>query len=193
MTDMDEPDRSSKPPREADDQPPPSAGAGPRLRSIETEFFDASGQITTTELTNLRDLTVRVLDQLPNAGSVRVRIVNDDEMIEAHRKYCQLATTTDVLTFDLAQHETDLSTKTLDTDLIVCIDEAQRQAHNRSHSRIHELLLYILHGVLHCLGHDDHTDEDFARMHDQEDKLLTNAGIGAIFHNTQRNTQETTP
>ncbi len=199
-TDMDEPDRSSMPAStQADDQPPPSNRSGsspspnasPSPLAIEIEINDTSGTLNQPDLNALRDLTRRVLAQLPNAGSVRARIVNDHDMIQAHQQYCDLATTTDVLTFDLAQHETDPASKALDTDLIVCVDEARRQAHTRNHTHIHELLLYILHGVLHCLGYDDHTDQDYTRMHTREDQLLTSAGIGPLFHDQQAIQQET--
>lgn len=191
MNDLDEPDRSPTPPLEADDQPPPSNHSGSSLSSIEIELADASGDLSKTELQTLHDLSRRVLDQITNQGSVRVRIVNDDEMIRAHQKYSGLSSTTDVLTFDLAAGEKDIESKQLDTDLIICIDEAQRQAAHRTHTRVHELLLYIVHGILHCLGHDDHNDKDFARMHQREDELFTNAGIGAIFQDEQRNQLET--
>jgi len=178
---MDEPDRSSTPPQEADDQPPPSRTSGIAPSPIELDVHDVSRVLTDQELITLQKLTLRVLGQLPNTGSVRVRIVSDQEMVNAHDQFCGLSTTTDVLTFDLAQQDTNFDSKVLDTDLIVCVDEAQRQASTRQHIFVHELLLYIIHGVLHCLGHDDHDDDAFARMHTQEDKLLTSAGIGAIF------------
>lgn len=190
MTEPDEPDRSSTPPSEGEDHPPPSTQREHAWSTIEIEFFDASGDLTEHELHTLRDLSTRVLAQLPNAGSIRVRIVHDDDMIAAHQKYCDLATTTDVLTFDLAQHETDFATKHLDTDLIICVDEATRQARQRSHTRVHELLLYTLHGTLHCLGYDDLTETQYARMHAREDQLLTSAGIGALFQDTPHDHQE---
>lgn len=159
--------------------------------AIELELFDATSSLDQREHSRLHDNADRVLAQLPNAGSVRVRIVDDHDMIQAHQRYCDLPTTTDVLTFDLNAEHTEPATKVLDTDLIVCIDEARRQADSRAHTHIHELLLYIVHGVLHCLGHDDQSEEAYARMHATEDELLTNAGIGPIFHDKPVTRQET--
>lgn len=181
MTDMDEPDRSPMPPQEADDQPPPSPQRGQRSSAIELDFVDASATLTHAELDTLNTLAHRVLSQLSNSGSVRARIVNDEAMIDAHQRYCDLSTTTDVLTFDMASDDTDFESKVIDTDLILCVDEARRQAQQRQHTTVHELLLYTLHGVLHCLGHDDHSDQEYKRMHAREDELLTSAGIGALF------------
>ncbi|MFG0300125.1 MAG: rRNA maturation RNase YbeY [Phycisphaerales bacterium JB047] len=179
---MDEPDRSSKPPQEADDQPPPSLNSRRASCPIELDVFDATRSLSDDDLRTLTRLTQHALAPLPNKGSVRVRIVGDEEMISAHDRFSGLATTTDVLTFDLAHNHEDFQTKTLDTDLIICLDEARRQSSPRPHTAIHELLLYIIHGVLHCLGYDDHDDQAYTRMHAREDELLTNAGIGAIFN-----------
>ena len=190
MPEMDEPDRTSEPPLEADDQPPPSRTA-PATGRIEIDLYDATGTLTPGQLQSLQSQIETVLALLPNTGQVRVRIVDDAEMIEAHNRYCDLPTTTDVLTFDLAEHESPDESKELDTDLILCLDEAQRQALQFNHDRTHELLLYTLHGVLHCLGYDDHTDSDYKAMHTKEDELLTQAGIGALF-NKQR-AQENSP
>lgn len=169
------------PPQEAEDQPPPSQRSRAQAATIELHVENACAALPTTSLHQLITDTRSVLDLLPNTGSVRVRIVDDAEMIEAHKRFCDLDTTTDVLTFDLASHDTAFHTKTLDTDLIVCADEARRQAQQRGHPITHELLLYVVHGVLHCLGHDDHDHDAYARMHAREDELLTAAGIGPVF------------
>ncbi len=172
------------PPQEADDQPPPSLTNRLASCTIQLDVIDATRALTSSDLDSLIELTQRVLAQIPNAGSVRLRVVDDAEMIRAHDRFSGLATTTDVLTFDLAHDQTDFQTKTLDTDLIVCLDEARRQSATRPHTAVHELLLYTIHGVLHCLGYDDHDDDAYARMHTREDELLTNAGIGALFSAT---------
>ncbi|VAX42159.1 hypothetical protein MNBD_PLANCTO03-1432, partial [hydrothermal vent metagenome] len=69
----------------------------------------------------------------------------------------------------------------LDVDLLLCVDEARRQAEARGFTIERELLLYLVHGVLHCLGYDDHTEADAARMHAEEDRLLEAAGVGATY------------
>ncbi len=122
----------------------------------------------------------RVLGQLDATGQVRVKIVDDAQMALAHERYSQVSGTTDVLTFDLRTQPDDLS-EPLDTDLLVCYDQAARQCENYGHSVERELLLYIVHGVLHCLGYDDHTDADATAMHAREDALLIQAGFGPIY------------
>jgi probable rRNA maturation factor len=113
-------------------------------------------------------------------GEVRVRIIDDAEMSAAHLKYSNIPGTTDVLTFDLTDGAS-ADGEPLDVDILVCIDEASRQAGARHHTVERELLLYILHGVLHCLGHDDHDDTAYARMHALEDEILEAIGVGRTF------------
>lgn len=124
----------------------------------------------------LRDTAERAVGLLGAGGEVRIKVVGDAEMADAHLRYADTPGTTDVLTFDLSE-----SADALDTDIMVCLDEAARRAAERGHETRRELLLYVVHGVLHCLGHDDHDEEDFRRMHAAEDELLERLGVGATF------------
>ncbi len=110
-------------------------------------------------------------------GEVRARVIDDTEMADAHQRWSGVAGTTDVLTFDLRED----GRGPLDVDLLICADEARRQAEARGIAVERELLLYIVHGVLHCLGFDDHDEAESARMHAEEDRLLAAAGVGATY------------
>lgn len=115
-------------------------------------------------------------------GSVSARIVDDREMAEAHERYKGVPGTTDVLTFDLGGGSgAGEGGGEVEADLLICVDEARRQAAARGHGAERELLLYILHGVLHCLGHDDHGEAEAARMHAEEDRVLAAIGVGAVY------------
>lgn len=113
-------------------------------------------------------------------GELRVQLVDDVRMQAAHLEWMDDPTTTDVLTFDMRE----VAEGPLDTDLIVCVDEARRQAIAHGHELKEELLLYIVHGALHCLGYDDATEEEAQLMHAEEDRLLAAIGIGAVFGST---------
>lgn len=106
-----------------------------------------------------------------------MQVVDDETMSTLHSRHAGETGTTDVLTFDLRE---DVE-QPLDADIVVCIDEAGRQAATRGHAVERELLLYILHGALHCLGHDDHDDAAYLAMHREEDAVLTAIGVGRTF------------
>ena len=84
------------------------------------------------------------------------------------------------ISFDLAPGD-DL---TLDADVLICADEARRQAANRGHDTVNELMLYTVHAVLHCTGFDDTHDNEsgITAMHNREDEILTSLGLGAVYH-----------
>jgi probable rRNA maturation factor len=119
----------------------------------------------------------QALNLLGATGEVRVRVVDDVAIAAAHVKYSGIEGTTDVLTFDLAKKDLEL-----DVDLLVCLDEAVRQAASRGYGPEREMLLYIIHGILHCLGHDDHDEAAAARMHAEEDRILEALGVGRTYH-----------
>lgn len=164
-----------------DDDPSSSRTTHTTTNAICVDVLDADGLLDAPSKSWIANAAQRVCAQLPNSGEIRASVVNDKRMREAHNRFSGLDSTTDVLTFDLASDQPADDHKVLDTDLFVCADEAERQAQSRAHDTKHELLLYIVHGVLHCLGYDDHDEENYQRMHAREDELLAAAGFGALF------------
>lgn len=164
------------------------------------EVIDAPGALSNTAHAWLTRSIHRALEVMDCRGEVRVRIVRDDEMAAAHMEFLGEEGTTDVITFDMTEPgstpdqsvdptASDLTAAspagrpglTLDTDLLVCIDEAVRQSAPRGHIPEQELLLYVIHGILHCLGHDDHDAQSAAAMHSAEDRVLAAIGIGPTY------------
>ena len=122
----------------------------------------------------------------PLAGEIRLEIVDDDSMARAHAEYLGVEGTTDVLTFDLTGGASAPppggAGDPLDVDIMICVDVARRRADELGHPPEHEMTLYAVHGAMHCLGYDDIDDDSASRMHAEEDRLLTAAGLGAVFH-----------
>lgn len=115
------------------------------------------------------------------AGSLAVTLIDDAQMSRLHAEHCGDPSTTDVLTFDLS--ERGLGPHAVDGDLVVCRDEAVRQAavRSRGHDARTEILLYAVHGMLHLLGEDDQTPEAYEQMHRREDEIFAALGLGAVF------------
>lgn len=122
----------------------------------------------------------RIGEHLDLEGELRVRVVGDAEMARAHEKHLGDPSTTDVMTFDLADGASARGAP-VDADLLVCANEAARKASEHGYALERELLLYVVHGLLHCLGHDDHDEASYQRMHALEDELLEAIGVGATF------------
>ncbi|MCX5658533.1 MAG: rRNA maturation RNase YbeY [Planctomycetota bacterium] len=117
-----------------------------------------------------------------HTGSLNLLVVDDRSMSDYHVRFSGVAGTTDVLTFDLR----DDPAAAVEGDLVLCLDEARRQAEKRGHPVRVELLLYALHGLLHLLGYDDHSPRQRSEMHKAEDRLLAHVGLGPVYHTPKR-------
>jgi probable rRNA maturation factor len=152
------------------------------IEVLATEADDARVATTLQPLT--RVMAAFMTSSMGVVGEVRIRLVRDAEMARAHETHTGVGGTTDVLTFDLREPGLiagDPASVPMDTDLLLCVDEAARQAEARGIPILHELLLYTVHGILHCLGHDDHDETEAAAMHAREDEILTAIGLGVVF------------
>jgi probable rRNA maturation factor len=177
------------------EEPPGAAGAAragheqarASAPAAEVDILDPDRLVAAPALRWLVDHARAAADALSAAGEVRVRIVDDAAMAAAHERYSNVPGTTDVLTFDLRRCGTGVppvSSAPLDVDILICADEARRQAAPRGIPLEHELLLYIVHGMLHCLGEDDHDEVAGVRMHQREDRVLTAIGVGPVYART---------
>jgi probable rRNA maturation factor len=94
--------------------------------------------------------------------AITVLIVSDRRMAALHKKFCGLAGSTDVLTF---QHG----------EIMISVATAARQARTFQSSLTAEIHLYLLHGLLHLAGFNDVSAQDRGRMHRLQKKLLASA------------------
>jgi probable rRNA maturation factor len=115
----------------------------------------------------------------PALGEMSLALVGDARMSKLHAQFMGIEGPTDVLTFPL---DVDARGRVTAGEVVVCVPEALRRAKDHKERPERELLLYALHGMLHLCGYDDRTAADFRRMHRTEDEILTQLGIGPVFH-----------
>lgn len=157
---------------------PDHASRADARQSGSADVADPRLLLSLAQRDRLRTLCHAVMLEADLRGEVRIRLLDDAAMIDAHTRYSNDPTTTDVLTFDLSDGS---GARVLDVDLLLCVDEARRQAAARGHGLEQELALYALHGMLHCVGYDDHDEARFEAMHAEEDRILEAIGIGRTF------------
>ena len=179
---MTDDNRSSTSPNETDDDRPPSreSRAGSQFDSastIDVCVLDPRALVCARVRGAMQSLTARSLTHAGATGEIRIRLVDDPEMVRAHQQSHNDPSTTDVITYDLRER----AEGPLDTDLTICVDEARRRSDDLDHPIEHELTLYAVHGALHCMGYDDQDPQDRARMHAREDELLSAIGIGPVY------------
>jgi len=106
----------------------------------------------------LRHIVERALRETGDtADSLSFAFVDDAMMSEYHGRYVDIPKTTDVLSFPADELEPD-GERDLG-DVVICTDQAARQARRAGRSYMRELEVLALHGTLHLLGYDHERDE----------------------------------
>lgn len=120
------------------------------------------------EATRLRRIVHRALQETgSSADSVSFVFVDDRTMSDYHGRYVDLPRTTDVLSFPA--EDVDPSGERDLGDVVICTDQAARQARQANRSYTLELEVLALHGLLHLLGHDH--ERDSGQMQALESRL----------------------
>lgn len=111
-------------------------------------------------------------------AAIDVALVDDARIQELNESYLQHEGPTDCITFNLA----DSDSEDIEGQIVISCETAQREAVARGHEAVSEVLLYAVHGTLHLLGWDDNEPEEADRMHQVEDKVLSECGVGSVYH-----------
>ena len=131
----------------------------------------------------LRAAGVDPADIEPELG---VTIVGDDEILELNREYREKDSVTDVLSFpQFADHEDLLEdllddsydAETLIGDVVICYDQAARQAEEYGTGMTREVLYLFVHSIMHLFGYDHMEEDEKAVMRAHEEAVLTAIGV----------------
>ena len=135
----------------------------------------------------MRKAAGAALKQVPvgHQAELSVRVSDDAELRELNRTYRGMDKPTDVLSFG-DEHWRDGVRATafgLDDeaeylgDIVISMEQCQKQAVRAGHPVTDELALLVIHGVLHLLGHDHDTRARKARMWQHQTAALQLLGI----------------
>jgi len=98
---------------------------------------------------------------------ISVALVLPQEIRKMNLVYRAKDKVTDVLSFELDD-------KYVLGEIIICLDQAKKQAKGKKNSIKHELQLLTVHGILHLLGYDHEKNEkEFLRQTKMEEKILS--------------------
>ena len=102
-----------------------------------------------------------------------VALISDRRMAELNRFFRGKDSTTDVLSFPSEPEEFETENADLLGDVVISVQQAQRQAAENKLSVENEIRQLMLHGLLHLCGYDHETDsgEMNARELELRDKL----------------------
>ncbi|MDQ1728934.1 MAG: putative rRNA maturation factor [Pyrinomonadaceae bacterium] len=118
----------------------------------------------------------KVMQVVPTqAADLTLVFVSDRTMRELNRVWRKKRGTTDVLSFPADQNEFEKAAGVQLGDVVISIEQAQRQARENDLTLEEEIAQLILHGVLHLCGYDHTTDT--GEMNRLELRLRRKLGI----------------
>jgi probable rRNA maturation factor len=117
-----------------------------------------------------------------------VTVVGDEEIRELNRDYRGNDKVTDVLSFpqfeghdelldDLIYSAEETDNTTLVGDVVICFDQASRQAEEYGTGMTREMLYLFVHSVMHLFGYDHMEEGEKKIMREREEKVLSELGI----------------
>ena len=105
-------------------------------------------------------------------GELSLVFVDDAEICRLHDEFLDDPTVTDVITVPGDGAEDPADPEPFAGEIVVCVDQAMREAPKHGFTVHDELSLYLIHGWLHLAGHDDLSDAPRAAMRAAERTCL---------------------
>lgn len=124
-------------------------------------------------------------------GAIAVRLIDDAEMIELHRRHLGTAVPTDVLSFvgdalgeaafDDDDDAPEIPMPTSIGDIAIDWDQVERQAEAADAGALaREATSLLVHGLCHLAGHDHGTPAEARRMLAAERRVARAVGLDAL-------------
>ena len=133
-------------------------------------------RVRAVDLPWLRRIALALLadDLLQAEFQLGVHLIEAREMMRLNEEFLHHAGSTDVITFDYADHRSCLPppAAAVHGEIFICVDEAVAQARRFQTSWQSEIVRYLVHGALHLRGHDDQSPTDRRSMKREENRLL---------------------
>ena len=115
-------------------------------------------------------------DNRPLSLEFALHLVGDEKMWQLNERYRSRPTTTDVLSFplyeDLRECPPDQLSPANLGDIIISLEQAERQAREHEIPLPHEVAHLFVHGLLHLLGFDHKVERERAVMFALEEQLV---------------------
>lgn len=122
--------------------------------------------------------------ELGNEPELGVTVVDGSEILELNREYREKDSVTDVLSFPQFEGHDELladllndETGTLIGDVVICFEQAERQAEEYGTGLTREMLYLFVHSVMHLFGYDHMDEEEKAVMRAREEEVLSAIGV----------------
>ena len=101
-----------------------------------------------------------------NIDTLSISFINDVEMTKLNKKHLNHEGSTDIITFNYEENQNNL-----DGEILICVEEAKRQARKYKVKLDNELKRLVFHGLLHMMGYKDSTKIEKIIMNNSENEL----------------------
>ncbi len=115
----------------------------------------------------LADFSQVVSKRYKITKEISVALLHPEEIKKLNKLYRQKNKVTDVLSFNLDD-------KNILGEIVICLEQAKKQAKEKKISLQAELKLLLAHGTLHLLGYDHERSEVEADRQEKEEQILLN-------------------
>src|SRR3989338_1184982 len=102
--------------------------------------------------------------------TISLAFVSPKKMREYNKSYRGKDALTDVLAFTF-EEGVEMG------EILLCYEQAKKQAQEKYHVVRHELFFLIAHGILHLFGYDHQTPKEKKHMMKQQTRVLASLGI----------------
>lgn len=108
---------------------------------------------------------------------ISLSFVSMEEIHQLNKMYRQVDRHTDVLSFPMIEDFNEIDwedeeEEILLGDVVICLEQAQKQAEEYGHSQMREIVYLFVHSVLHLLGYDHMEESDKVQMRQQEELIM---------------------
>ena len=104
---------------------------------------------------------------------ISILLLDDPQIRDLNREYRKKDKPTDVLSFPMIDETSGNVQPQLLGDIVISVETAEKQAHNRKCALYKELSILLIHGMLHLLGYDHElSKKDEEEMQKQESRIF---------------------
>lgn len=115
----------------------------------------------------LDDFSAVAIKRFKIKKEISIAILSPAEIKKLNKIYRQKNKVTDVLSFNLDDEQ-------ILGEIVICLDQAKKQAKEKKTSLQAELKLLVVHGTLHLLGYDHEISTASAERQEAEEIFLLN-------------------
>jgi len=97
---------------------------------------------------------------------LQYNFVDENSLLKMNQEFLKHDTHTDIITFSYRDDAT------IEAEIYISIDRMLENAKLNHETAENELLRLLSHGFIHCVGYNDHTEEEKLAMRTQENRCI---------------------